>query len=520
MKKTLFLFCILSTSLLYAQGSKPAAPKTDALPQANTTGAARSEMGLTRSRVLTEPTIWFPMVAPTKISTNDLVESEPARGLPPLPCQTITKQGAGYSSFTWSGLDLPLPENRLLHVPIYLDDFQEIGYSLSLTIRLTNASGSISYNFSSGSFRTSSWSYIPLWDPSTPANAVFSKPSTSAVVADTGFDFSKPVNTITIIPNNLPSGAKISIGSIETATKTKPLIVVTDDITDDSTYKHIVPIMEAAGFRGGLRIGGFKESSYSEGNVNRLRTAYDNGWDVYNGSWSRCGFNGASTRELFESELRECQTRANALGFTRGMTWFSGAGNALPKHSLCRSVAPKLGLKVLKGGDGMGLVNIIRANGVDDLAIVTCVGMGGRGTKPGTGKRGESTIVLANTVSLRDGASVSGTGIGIGAKIAPRGVRGNTVTLTVPNTDDVVGPITLEDSLEAHLAIADGLLYTGGAVVYFMHNLKPAGDTSSTISFPVEDFTKLVAYWKSKSDQGLVDVVTPSHFDAIMRGER
>ena len=33
-----------------------------------------------------------------------------------------------------------------------------------------------------------------------------------------------------------------------------------------------------------------------------------------------------------------------------------------------------------------------------------------------------------------------------------------------------------------------------------------------------EDFTRLVAYWKAQSDLGLLDVVTPSQFDALMRG--
>jgi len=502
MRKPLALICFLCPALLYAQENKQAAGP-----------------GLAPERILTAPTVWFPMVAPTQISSNAVAEPDPARGVPPLACQTITKQSAGYSSFTWSGLNLPLPVNRLLHVPVYLDDFQAPGgYSLSFAIQLTNAGGTITYNFSSNAFAPAAWSYLPLWDPSTPADAAFSKPGSSVVVSDTGFDFAKPVTAITMVPNNLPAGAKISISSIETATKAKPIIVVTDDVTDDSTYLNIVPIMEDAGFRGGLRIGGFKESSYSQGNVAKLRKAYDNGWDVYNGSWSRGGMNGKTTKELFESEILECQTRAKALGFTRGMTWFSGAGNSLPTFSVCREMAPKLGLKVLKGGGGLGNVNILRSSGVGDPAIVTCAGMGGHKAIPATGKRGESTIVLPSVISLREGGAVSGAGIGLGAKIAPHGIRGNTVTLTVPNTDDIAGPMDFADSLEAHLALADGLIYTGGALVYFMHNLKPAGDTTSSISFPVEDFTKLVAYWKTKSDQGLVEVVTPSQFDAIMCG--
>ncbi|HSI09889.1 MAG: hypothetical protein ACAH89_08585 [Rariglobus sp.] len=461
------------------------------------------------------------MVAPTEKSANVVVAAEDARGLPPQACRTITKTNAGYASFAWTGLSLPLPANRLLHVPVYLDDFQAPGgYSLSLTVQLTNAGGSISYSFSTNAFRAAGWTYVPLWDPATPANAVFSKLGTSSVVADTGFDFSKPVTAIRMVPNNLPAGAKFSVASIETAVKTKPVIVVTDDITDDSTYTQIVPIMEAAGFRGGLRIGGFKESSYSAGNIANLRKAYDNGWDVYNGSWSRGGMSGATTREVFEREVLECKTRAEALGFTRGMTWFSGAGNSLPAQSLCREVAPQLGLKVLKGGGGLGLVNIIRADGADDPVIVTCVGMGGSGTQSATGVRGELTITLAQSRPIREGTTVSGPGIGAGARIAPNGVRGNTLTLTVPNTDDVAGLVTLADSYEAHAAITDGLIYTGGAAVYFMHDLKPASAAPSSISFPTEDFTRLVAYWKAKSDQGLVEIVTPSQFDAIMAGNR
>ena len=475
--------------------------------------------GLAPARVLASPVTWFPMAAPSRMSTNLAAAADSARGLPPLACQTLTKRSAGYASATWAGLALPLPANRLLHVPVYLEDFQAQGFSISLTIQLTNERGTISYSFSANAFRPSAWSYIPLWDPATPANAVFSKPGTSGVIADTGFDFAEPVTAITVVPNNLPAGARMSFASIETATRTKPLIVVTDDITNDSTYKHIVPIMEAAGFRGGLRIGGFKETSYAPGVIAPLRKAYDNGWDVYNGSWSRGGFNGASTAALFESEILECQDRAKALGFTRGMTWFSGAGNALPSESVGRSVAAKLGLKVLKGGGGLGQVNIIRAAGLEFPAIVTCCGMGGAGARPATGRRGEVTLALSAPWSLREGASVTGAGIGAGARIAPHGIRGNTVTLTLANTGDVAGPVTITDSLEAHLAMAEGLLYTGGALVYFMHDLKPAGEQSN-ISFPIDDFARLVAYWKARSDQGLLEVVTPTRFEAIMNGER
>ncbi len=484
-------------------------------------GSASAVAGLAPSRVLVKPTVWFPMVAPTEKSANVVVTAEDARGLPPRACQTITKTNAGYASFAWADLSLPLPADRLLHVPIYLDDFQAPGgYSISLTIQLTNAGGAISYSFSANAFKADGWTYVPLWDPATPANAVFSKPGTSWVVTDTGFDFNRPVTAIRMVPNNLPAGAKISIGAIETATKTRPLIVVTDDITDDSTYTRIVPLMEAAGFRGGLRIGGFKESSYSAGTVAKLRKAYDNGWDVYNGSWSRGGMSGATTREVFEKEVLGCRTRSEALGFTRGMTWFSGAGNSLPAQSMCREAAPKLGLKVLKGGGGLGLVNIIRTDGMDGTAIVTCAGMGGSGNREATGVRGESAITLENVRGIREGSAVSGPGIGAGAKVAPNGVRGNTIILTVPNTDNIAGPVTLADSYEAHAAIADGLVCTGGAVVYFMHDLKPASAEPSGISFPVEDFTRLVAYWKAKSDQGLLEIVTPSQFDAIMRGDK
>ena len=166
----------------------------------------------------------------------------------------------------------------------------------------------------------------------------------------------------------------------------------------------------------------------------------------------------------------------------------------------------------------MGLVNIIRADGLDSPAILTCVGIGGCGDQPATGARGASTLTITNSRALRDGAAVSGSGIGAGARIAPFGIHGNTVTLTVPNTADIAGPVTIADSYEAHVAIADGLIYTGGALVYFMHDLKPAESTPSSISFPIEDFRKLVDYWKAMSDAGLVEIVTPSQFDAILWG--
>lgn len=251
---------------------------------------------LAPSRILRAPTVWFSTSTPTQLPDNAKAEAETAKGTPPQACQTITRTDEKYCSFGWTGLNLPLPEDKLLHVPVYLDNFQGPGgFSIALAIQLTNSGGTISYLYSSNCFVAAGWTYLPIWDPSTPAHAVFNKTGFCSIAKNTGFDFSKPVTAISYVPNNLPVGSPISIGSIETMTKTKPIIVVTDDITDNSTYTQIVAIMEAAGFRGGLRIGGAKEHSYSEGNMQSLRKAYDNGWDAYNGSWSRCALIGSTT---------------------------------------------------------------------------------------------------------------------------------------------------------------------------------------------------------------------------------
>lgn len=474
------------------------------------------------SRILRMPEVWFPITPPSELSPNLACASNPALGIPPLACQTITKTGTAYASFSWTGLSLTFPKDGVIHIPIYLEDFQAPGknFSLSLTVQLTNAGGSISYSFSSAGFRAAGWTYVPIWNPATAANAVFSKPGMSFVTADTGFDFAKPVTAIRFVPNNLPTGATIFIASPEVASKVKPVIVITDDITDDSTYTEIVPIMESAGFRGGLRIGGARESGFSDRMISKLRKAYENGWDVYNGSWSRISLSGSTTREVFESEVRDCQTRARELGFTRGMTWFSSAGNSLPPQSLGKAVARELGLSVLKSGGGLGFSNITRVEDEAGPANVRSAGVGGANSQPAKGVRGESTIVITNNRSIREGTRVVGLGIGEGAVVAPNGVQGNTVTLTVPNAGDVAGPVTLTDSFEAHKALADGLIPTGGAIVYFMHDLKPASSPQSVISFPIEDFEKLVAYWKRKSDAGQLEIITPSRYDALMRGEK
>ncbi|GAT32266.1 hypothetical protein TSACC_2664 [Terrimicrobium sacchariphilum] len=477
---------------------------------------ARAEAGLDAA----PSSVWFPIVAPTRISANITATEEPALGGPPRAAQTIVKHGDGYSQFSWSGLNLAIPKDRLLCVPVYLGDFEGPGgFALSLTIQLKNESGAISYNFSAGAFRANRWSYLPLWDPASPASAAFSKPGTSVVAADTGFDFSRPVTEITMAPNNLPVGAKLSIGSLETAARTRPVLVVTDDITDDSTYTHIVPIMEAAGFRGGLRIGGFKDASYSPGIVAKLRGAYDKGWDVYNGSWSRTGLNTATTSGFFEEEIVACKTRAAEQGFTRGMTWFSSAGNSLPKQAICREIGAKTGMTIFKSGGGVGNVNLLPPGGIELPAIVTSVGMGGYRELQATGKAGSSTLVVSpHAVGLREGCAVSGPGIAPGTTIARDGIRGATVTLSIPLVADVSGPVTFTDSYEAHQALADGLVFTGGVLVYFLHDLQPEGRPPSRISFPAEDFARVVAYWKARKDAGLLEVLTPSELDARLRG--
>lgn len=510
----------VSPGVLYTSNSKswvPAGAGTSengiAYEYAN--GAVRPRTGFRRSRVLTDPTFWWTPAAPNTISATGTSAADTSRILHRASARTFTQVSAGFLNITYSGLNLAMPSNGLLVVPVFLEDYTSAGYSPVMLIVLTNASGSITYKYA-GTALKPGWNLLPIWNPATDANAAMLRPTLCEVNANTGFNFAQNVTQIQFQPTSFAAGSTWSLAAVETMSKIKPVAVLTNDVTDTSTYTVFTPLLEAAGFRAGIRLGGFSDSSYTSGNISSLRAAYDNGHDVYNGSWSRTSLTDSTTDDVFAAEVLGCHNRAVSLGFGRGLTWFSTTGNSLPSPQIRRGIAPMLGMKVLKGPGGSP-VNVCSAMGVDDPLHITATGIGGFSNTTGTGTSGTNQLTIASPSAVKIGRSITGAGIPAGTVITQ--MVGSVATLSNNLTQDLTATaVQISDSYYSQSLLVAALLYTGGVLVWFCHEFIAAANAQSSTSFTTEDFTSLVALLKTHSDAGNLEVVTPSQLDLIMEG--
>lgn len=263
----------------------------------------------------------------------------------------ITILTAGYVSTGWSGLSIPTTTNGLLQAMVWVDNFdagQPFTSNGNIQITLTNAGGTITYTFAAGGFKPG-WNTLQLWNPAGAANPICEVSGVSTVASNTGFTFGSPATSVGLIINNAALNAKIQFAGIWSQTRVKPMVMMTFDVSNANVFSNFLPAWDAAGLKTVLRCGG-ADSYRSNTWLAPLLTAYNNGHDVYNGSWSRAGLTDATTAEALAREANLQHAYNARRGFTRGRELFSTAGNSGASTTTSRNVFGKLGIRVAKYG--------------------------------------------------------------------------------------------------------------------------------------------------------------------------
>ncbi len=309
---------------------------------------------------------------PTGNATNLTIAADSTMLLRDNQVVSVTNVTTAYApvSFTTS---FAVPASGLFYVPVYMPDYEAGGYNPTIEINVTcSDSTAVKYTFAATGLRAGAWNYLPIWDNTTALDSAFQKSGVSYTAA-AGAIAGKTVTGFNIVRYNMPAGSVWYVGNVTTGKRVRPAIVFTNDVTNNSSFTYFQAALESRGMRGAFRIGGFSESGFTDqGRINFLRAAYNNGHDVYNGSWSRTALNASTTELVFAREVLACHNRAVELGFTRGMTWFSSSGNSLPSQAMCRSFGPKVGYRVFKAPNGIGVINTMQGGTDENLYATPC----------------------------------------------------------------------------------------------------------------------------------------------------
>lgn len=418
-----------------------------------------------RSRILSSGSVWF---QPTSLSATGARSVDVYSGgafiaqnatdtLKPVVMTCLT---AGYIESTWTSLNLTVPADGLLQALIYVDDYQNGAASPlsgTIDIKLTNAGGNNTYKFSSTAFKPG-WNTLQLWNPAADANHVCNKSGVSYLSAS-AFNYSAVCTQISLVVNSAALNSRVIFAGIFTQTKVKPMVCMTFDTSALDVFSNFVPAWKARGLTAGLRAGGTSFYRTTPEYIAGLKSAMADGFDVYNGSWTRLNLNTATTAADFAKEVGLQQNWMSRYGFQRGANLFSSAGNASPKASIYRDVFPKFGVSVAKGGGGQGSATFCGPAGFDDPLCLTVKGWGGmtaaQNQVQGLLQTGGILMWFAHDcpvydwVSPRDGPSVTNGG-GMWAEDAPL-IADYLKTLVDAGSIDVVSPSQLAEILDGTL---------------------------------------------------------------------
>lgn len=415
-----------------------------------------------RSRILSSGSVWFQptALAATAARSVDVysggafVAQNATDTLKPVVLTCLT---AGYIESVWTGLNLAIPADGLLQALIYLDDYQNGAASPlsgTIDIKLTNAGGTNTYKFSSATFKPG-WNTLQLWNPATDAHHVCNKNGVSYLSAST-FNYASSCTQISMVVNNAALNSRVILAGVFTQTKVKPMVCMTFDTSALDVFTNFVPVWKARGLSAGLRAGGTAFYRTTPEYKAGLLAAMSDGFDVYNGSWTRANLNTATTAAAFASEVGLQQNWMSRNGLSRGANMFSSAGNALPKASVYRDILPKFGVSLAKSGNGQGSASFFGPAGLDDPLALTAKGWGGMTAAQqqvhGLLQTGGILMWFAHDcpvydgVSTRDGPSVTNGG-GMWAEDAPL-IADYLKTLVDAGSIDVVSPSRLAAILD------------------------------------------------------------------------
>lgn len=377
-----------------------------------------------------------------------------------LPGVIVNCLTAGYVAIGYTGLNLAMPSDGLLQALVWVDDFEngQAWSTGSVQITLTGASGNIVYTYAATTFKPG-WNTLQLWNPATAADYVCAKTGVSTAV-NSSYNFTDNITGVSVAVNNMTLNANMRFAGIWRQTKIKPMVAVTFDTSAQNIFTNFLPAWNAAGYYCTLRSGGV--DSYRSATWDTpLLAAYNAGNDVNNGSWTRLNLTQSTTSAQFASEVGLQSNYMQQKGYKRGSTLFSSAGNALPKATIYRDILPKFGLKSAKGGTGFNRANFFGPAGLDDRYYLTVQGYG-------------------------SAAATASTGI------------------------------------NAAKEQIDGIIYTGGLLMWFMHDCPTGRPSVGAYSsgngggIYAEDVPELIAYIQSKGTA--IEVVTQSTIDNVLDG--
>lgn len=486
-------------------------------------GRARSKGSLSYSRQLLPAIKVLAQPTTPNATTTAIYVSEGVAGASDSP--SAAKRGfAGLLVLTASGGDATWTSGfsstafvagRVLNIPIELEDDYEGRYAPSIQLKVTTSKGTVTCVHGSGALRPG-WNNLVVWDPAGPIHKGILRPGAvyvnSAVAADV---FSVPITSIAVSILNAVAGAQFRLATFEIAEKYKPIILPTFDDSDGSAISFAIPTLEAAGMKGNVRIGGAREDGFGDetGYLAPRRAIRNRGNGIYCGSFNRVGLSSTSPLSVIMSEIQGCLGMARSAGFDN-LTLFSTIANSSGPIRLMRQAGRACGLTLIKNGNGAP-INILNAEGVDDPYSLFTTGMGGGGTFVPTAGAAGATVITAAATGHAPGMRLSGTGIDTETYITD--VYGSAISISKPLLADVTGAtITRTDSYLHQKYLVDAVIALGGLLCTFAHDFIPAAGTPSGTSFPQEEYTALVAYMKTFTDAGAVDVMAAADLDVLM----
>ncbi len=270
--------------------------------------------------------------------------------------QSLKISASGWTTLSWSGLDINVPADGLMQLLMHIS----AGKMGTFSIKLTNANkNAIEYRFAN-SFYESGQKTIQLWNPSTDAHFVCGGSSNTRVSETGNFFDGSALSKIYLKWDNAFNGAAkpIYLDGLYSQTKMKPMICHTVDVSNTNVYRNFCPIFKEKGWSAGLRLWGGTFDSLCE----LSRTAWGDGFDIYNGSLTR--LNPIKTEADTIQEMGVANNLIRWRGFPNPILYSSG-GNSLPPKKYKQRVAKEYGIKWCKAPDHFYSVNIIGVNGLD-----------------------------------------------------------------------------------------------------------------------------------------------------------
>lgn len=334
--------------------------------------------------------LWWPSVPTSTAAISYAAYAGPALLLSGSTTQNpleITYTNGGFSSTSFSGLNIAPPSDGLMQLMLWVPDWENsdpnpLAGSLQIDVGMANGT-SASFVFSTTAVRPG-WNTIQLWNPlDADQQGTFNRAGVSNTTGTPTITYSgTTISSISIRANNPAAGSKIRVGGLYSQTVVKPMFVMTFDTSNPDVFDNFAPAWRAAGLTASFRAGGnnaYRDAQFYSGGTFRekARAQYNAGFDIYNGSWSRANVGGL-TEAQFAAEVGLQTNWQNSAGLQRGNVLFSTAGNGLPKASIYRKVFPQFGVSLAKTSSGVGRIRTIGPAGLDDRLAITSTGWSGR----------------------------------------------------------------------------------------------------------------------------------------------